>query len=247
MLAEKRAACGVGAGPLAAARSPAAPASNPGPAFSIAAAIASIASAMPSRSRWALASASARSVETSCSSNSASSARSVLARSSTVRSSLSARASLASAAPATASRSAVLRLSATTASAARDLPTSFSRAVCFSRNAFSKRSTGLSSRLKNDISPLAKSVFSCRISRPLQFAKVYRKLGSDCGPPPHKACGSGRFRTRQRQIPRPNSRVREQYFVRRPRDETQGGPRRNHFGLARKTSGNGRPVAWQPK
>ncbi len=134
---------------VTASTSAAAPAPNPGAACSIAAAIASIASAAMSRSRCALASANARSVETTCSSNSTNAARSVLAWSSTARILASARSSWPLVAPATASRSAATRFSRSTVSAALNRSASFCRAACFSFSALSKRSTGLSSRLKN--------------------------------------------------------------------------------------------------
>ena len=136
---------------VTASTSAAAPAPNPGAACSIAAANPSISSAAMSRSRCALASAKARSVETICSSNSTNSARSILARSSTVRNLASARSSCALLAPATASRSAAVRCSTSNVSAVLNRSAIFCRTACLSLSALSKRSIGLSSRLKNAI------------------------------------------------------------------------------------------------
>src|SRR5277367_461999 len=104
-----------------------------------------------SRSRCALASDNARSLEAICSSNSANSARRTLARSSTARSLISARPSLAAVAPATASRSAVARFSPTTVSTTFNRSTCFWRAARRSLSVLSNRSIGPTSRLKNAI------------------------------------------------------------------------------------------------
>src|SRR5712675_2314820 len=154
-----------------ASTSAAAPALNPGAACSIAAAIASISSATNSRSCCALASANAHWVETICSSNSTNAARSVLARSSTAHMLASARSSWALLAPATASRSAATRFSPSTVSAMPSRSASFCRAACFSFSALSKRSTGLSSRLKNAI-----TISPANRDHPPNQAKYVRKI-----------------------------------------------------------------------
>ena len=148
---------------VTASTSAAAFASNPGAACSIAAAIASISSAATSRSRCAFASANARSVEAICSSNSANVACNVLVRPSTARMLASARTSWASGAPATASRSAAARTSPSSVSAMLNRPASFCRAARLSISALSKRSTGLSSRLKNAIAIYPRIVIIRRI------------------------------------------------------------------------------------
>src|SRR6266481_2203877 len=171
-LVENRVASGTDAALfVTASTSAVAPAPNPGAACSMAAAIASISSASRSRSRCALASANARSVEAICSSNSAKAARSVLARSSTARMLVSARSSWALAAPATASRSAAARFSPSTVSAIPNRSASFCRAACFSFSALSKRSTGLSSRLKNAI-----TISPANQDHPPNQAKYVRKI-----------------------------------------------------------------------
>jgi hypothetical protein len=115
-----------------------------------------------------LASASARSAEATCSSNSASSARHVLVAVLDGAHGGFGAIEPGIGAPATASRSAAVRFLASSASATLNRSASFCRAASFSFSAFSKRSIGPSSRLKNAMAIPPRVTIIRRITRPIR-------------------------------------------------------------------------------